>query len=212
NTATWEASTDEGYGQSPQDNLLAPFAFLAYEDSSTDTAVVEFVEATHSAYLPVIYHSFPPTIPVQISPENGAVLDTLIPDLVIDGGENPPYDIIRVYLGTSRYTMTPIHHLQSTADTLVLNSNLEPATEYFWRLCFVDDVDGADLQCSLIWSFTTGSGGIIPGIPTLSSPEDGATGIELDNISVSWEAVDNALLYEVFLHPQGDEFNYLIIT
>src|SRR5690606_33567379 len=83
----------------------------------------------------------------------------------------------------------PINVTEGTSHQL---TNLENETVYFWRVRSVND--GGVSEYSAHRSFTTIPA--IAGVPTLLSPDDEATLVELDE-NLTWNAVDGALSYDV---------------
>src|SRR5690606_33439805 len=83
----------------------------------------------------------------------------------------------------------PINVTEGTSHQL---TNLENETVYFWRVRSVND--GGVSEYSAHRSFTTIPA--IAGVPTLVSPADEATLVELDE-NLTWNAVDGALSYDV---------------
>ena len=74
--------------------------------------------------------------------------------------------------------------------------NLEPATAYYWRAWLTCGASYGPY--SEVWSFTTGSGGIILPGPTLVAPPDGST-VSSIPVTFRWDpvsgAVDSDMIY-----------------
>lgn len=77
-------------------------------------------------------------------------------------------------------------------DTTFVLSNLENDTRYYWRVC-AGNVAGTG-EYSEIWNFTTIIA--LPGLPLLSSPNNGATGIPVNTI-LTWNTVSQAASYHL---------------
>src|SRR5690606_38037174 len=75
---------------------------------------------------------------------------------------------------------------------------LENETIYYWRVRSVND--GGVSEYSNYRSFTTVPA--IEGVPTLISPDNEATLVEL-NENLTWSAVDGALSYDVQVSTDG---------
>lgn len=151
-------------------------------------------------YLPFVSLELPPCsrAPSLISPTNGSQLDTLVPELVFMKGTDPvSYTVITIadnpelYPGMAFYAhgggIGPIH--------MRMFYNLSPATTYYWR---VNDVCGADVSpYSEVFTFTTGSGGVILPAPTLVSPPDGEIEVG-EEVTFTWNSVAGAAGYQLF--------------
>jgi len=171
---------------------------LSYHISITSTQ-------SFTVYLPLVQRStLPCTVaPTLISPTNGSALDTLVPLLVYMRGTHPvSYTVISI--ADNPTFDTPIKYSSSGGalgpHQLRLFYNLEPATTYYWH---VYDVCGSvNSPHSSVFSFTTGSGGVILPAPALVSPADGTVGIGQETTLV-WDAVGGAVGYELFRCREG---------
>jgi hypothetical protein len=143
-------------------------------------------------YLPYVAHQYPPPTPtptstpqptgplppVQIAPANGVILDTICPSFSIDNSAiGQPARAELQYAPVPDFTSDVggflIGFFQGTV-TVPLFWNLNEGTTYYWRLR--SSFDGTDWgEWSGVWSFTTASGGALPGAPTLISPADQST-------------------------------------
>ena len=81
-----------------------------------------------------------------------------------------------------------------------LSQNLEPGTEYYWR---VQDVCGQTRgPVSAAFSFTAGSGGAILPAPTLTTPMSG-TLVMTNTVTLEWTAVPGAAHYNTLVRRVG---------
>ncbi len=164
--------------------------------------------ASTTLYLPLTperYPSFCVTPPTLISPANGSLLDTLIPVLVYKKGS---FDarLAKIYIADNPDFDHPILYSSSSSGVgpynLRLFHNLEPATTYYWR---VQDFCGSySSPFSEVFTFTTGSGGVILPAPTLLSPPDGTVNVG-EEITATWSSVTGAVGYQLWRRqsPRG---------
>jgi hypothetical protein len=84
--------------------------------------------------------------------------------------------------------------------------NLEPATTYYWRVRFVcKDTESPNSE---VWSFTTGSDGVLLPAPTLFAPPNGYVS-PLRSPTLLWNRVEGAHEYIVRYRPVGaTDYNY----
>jgi hypothetical protein len=156
-------------------------------------------------YLPLVSLELPPCsrAPSLISPSNGSQLDTLVPELVYMRGTDPvTYTVIAVADNPAfdQAIAYSSHGGGLGPRDLRLFENLEPATTYYWR---VNDVCGANVSpYSEVFTFTTGSGGVILLAPTLVSPPDGEVGVG-EEITFTWNSVSGAVGYQLFRCLEG---------
>jgi hypothetical protein len=215
NVATWTATTTEGYGQAPQELYTATFTMTQYTDESTDQAIVHIISPTGDMwdlYLPYLGDGTFPEYPKLVYPTNGEQLDTLIPTLEFDVGPSPGYPWARWYMATDPSQYGLFHNVPVTENTVKLGENLVPGTKYYWKVCFAETSSGPDMDCSPDWFFTSGSGGVLPGTPVLISPSDGATGVPLSSIVLSWSSAQDATQYKATIYEQGSLSRYSITT
>lgn len=160
-----------------------------------------------TVYLPLVQRTIIPpctTAPTLISPTNGSLLNTLAPTLIymrgtapvsytsISVADNPAFSTLVDLYGTAGGGLGPMQ--------LRLWKNLQPATVYYWR---VQDVCGSvHSPYSSVFSFTTGSGGVILPAPVLVSPVSGTLGIGQE-VTLTWNSVAGALGYQVWIYAVG---------
>jgi hypothetical protein len=216
NVATWTAVTTVGFGQEPVDDLEAAFTFTQYYDMDAASAVVNIISPTAASYdlfLPLIANGEAkvPEYPKLVSPLDNEELDTLIPQLEFDPGPSPADPSLKIYWGTQKTNLNNTATIPVSSSTYNFRNNLDEATKYYWKACFVD-AGGMDTDCSATWSFTTGSEGDKPAKPALATPANGATGIPLDNMMVTWNAVAGAIGYHAAFYVKGEGSSYGVIT
>jgi hypothetical protein len=173
------------------------------ENIRSDTGTDELIPPSFTIYLPLIQRGTSPTVPAMscsvaptlTSPLDNSSLDTLIPQFTYVNGTDPiSYTVISI--ADNPAFDTPIEYSMGGGGTgthqLTLFDNLEPATTYYWR---VNEVCGAvEGPFSSVFSFTTGSNGVILAAPNLVSPVNGTVGVEQEAI-LTWDAVGNAKGY-----------------
>ena len=160
----------------------------------------------HYSYLPAILNSFTPCVgrPTLIAPLDGSTVDTLRPLYQWDNGQYASATGCTVQVASDAafqdvvvwywfYVGQGIYHTRPM-DTL------NQRTTYFWRVALMcGDATG---PWSDVWSFTTGEG-TLPPAPSLISPANGAALASLP-VTLEWQAVQGATLYEVGLWEQGN--------
>ncbi len=131
--------------------------------------------------------------PTLVSPANGSLLNTLIPELQYISENEPNADWLNVAWSTTPDFSSWGGHLTTwPGDTSwKMFDNLEPATTYYWRAWFVCDEEAG--PSSSVWSFTTGSGGTVPAATTLLSPVNGS--IVVEPATFEWQPVSGAVEY-----------------
>ncbi|MCX6070846.1 MAG: hypothetical protein NTU91_08320 [Chloroflexi bacterium] len=103
--------------------------------------------------------SLPPTL---VEPLDGAIVDTLHPDLhhTAGGGSCIP-DGYAVYLGTdSDFAGEDPYSSFNLAFTTFIPDSLDDCTKYYWRVAPI--LDGAELPASEVWSFAVRTGPSCP--------------------------------------------------
>jgi hypothetical protein len=154
----------------------------------------------HMAYLPVAprAHFSPGAAPVLLSPANLANLQTLVPQLAYDAGNDPDASESAVQVAVDEeFQGILLDGLAGTPRGRVNYTvwfNLEPSTTYYWRTWLNYGQDQGPF--SEAWSFTTGSSGIIPQSPNPLDPADGGR-VFPGQVLLDWSAVAEAQSYEV---------------
>ncbi len=162
------------------------------------------VEGDSNAYLPVIVNigTNEPAGPILISPDDNAVLQTLIPTFRWDMGQPRPgvSTIACLAWGTSVDELDGCWVSGFGSNGLqqhIAHFNLEPDTLYFWRVGFIYDFNYDDIHWSGTRRFTTApAGGVVLPPPTLISPAN-ESAIPQDEIVLIWSEVAGAVRYDV---------------
>ena len=172
---------------------------LSYHPDSSITQVL-------TAYLPIVQHDLPPCFeaPTLISPTNGSNLDNLIPEFTYQRGTYPvTYTMIAI--SDDPAFSAPIQYYSyggGPGPTLVrLFRNLTPAITYYWRT--QDNCGPIYSPYSTVFTFTTGSSGVILPAPTLISPISGTVGVGQE-VTVTWSSVTGAVGYQLWYGPLGE--------
>ncbi len=179
---------------------------LSYHPDSSITQVL-------TAYLPIVQHDSPPCFeaPTLISPVDGSAINSLIAYLVyMRGTETVSYTTISI--ADNPAFDAPIQYFTSGGGIgpfqLRLFENLVAATTYHWRV--QDNCGSVDSPYSPVFTFTTGSGGVILPAPSLTSPVSGTIGLGQE-VTVTWGSVSGAVGYELWYGTLGGGHN-LIFT
>jgi hypothetical protein len=164
------------------------------------TSAITFTPA-FTTRLPAVFRGYAAcsTIPTLISPLDGSDLDTLVPLLTWDSGDNPNATTLHLQVAKASDFTRDAWSWSSKYSTIGVNAyrfgrNLDPNTIYFWRAWL--DCGETVGAYSDVWSFTTGSGGTILPAPALIAPTDGSTLTALP-VTLQWSAVDGAAEYRV---------------
>src|SRR5690606_38042207 len=126
-------------------------------------------------------------VPTLVSPDDEATLVELNENLTWNEVEGALSYDVQVSTDNTFGNVVPINVTDGTSHQL---TNLENETVYFWRVRSVND--GGVSEYSAHRSFTTIPA--ISGVPTLVSPDDEATLVEL-NDNLTWNEVERALSY-----------------
>jgi hypothetical protein len=156
-----------------------------------------------TAYLPLVFRNYVTCLaPTLISPTNGSLLNTLIPELKIQSNNSVGYSTIE-------YSHDPTFSVVSYATPgRRLWSNLLPATVHYWRAQSVCSYPTSMSLYSNVFTFTSGSGGTLLPAPILLNPPNGAVGVDLP-VALSWNAVPGAVEYQLWTHRIGDSFSFI---
>jgi hypothetical protein len=167
-----------------------------------------------TTYLPLIQRSLSTcaTAPTLISPTNGSPLNSLIAVLTYMRGTAPvSYTLIEI--ADNPAFNVPIEYSTSGGGLgpwqLRLFDNLQPATMYYWRV--QDNCGAANSPYSAVFSFTTGSGGVILPSPVLASPLSGTLGLG-QQVTLTWNSVAGAVGYRVKRGQPGSGGGILYFT
>jgi len=160
-------------------------------------------------YLPVVLKPYErcPAAGGLISPEDGASLHTLAPLFRWNPVSHPR--VTSYVLDTSlNREFTPFQFrewLGDLRDTHRMAANLPEATTIYWRVSLAC---GDELgPSSPVWSFTTGSGGVIPSAPSLVAPANGST-LADEQVTLQWAPVSGAVEYYV-TWSRKDAYRYI---
>jgi hypothetical protein len=156
----------------------------------------------NAIYLPLVQNNYNPSVPQLGLPQNGAVLDTLIPTFSWNMGTQPDGTVGCLALGTQPHpTGCQMSYLVNTPEReVVMWYNLLPNTVYYWRVGAVYNYDYDNKLWSDERSFTTGqAGGTILPAPIPVSPANNST-VSSTNVTLTWQSVTGAIEYDVLLH------------
>ncbi len=140
------------------------------------------------------------TIPTLITPPNGSNLTTIAPLFQWNLHTSPAATMMMMDVGLDAGFLVVVTNMSSTQKTGVatyrFGDNFDPATTYYWRSRLV--CGGGYGPYSEVWSFTTGSGGVILPAPAVISPPDGAT-VLLGSapVRLDWSPVSGAVEYQI---------------
>ncbi len=188
--------------------LLICFSLLY---SPSETAVGQETNTLNALYLPLVMK--PCVKPILLSPENASHVDTLIPSFTF---EIPPIttqiliilEISEEYgFANSAYSMGG--YMSGGTTTWQIFSNLEPATNYYWRV--KADCGNSSVCYSDIRNFTTGSAGEILPPPVLLLPEDQTT-TSSTQVVFDWEDVPGADKYTIHYQIEGSYWTLVPVT
>jgi hypothetical protein len=189
--------------------LLAWTAAAEGAQGRSASSVVGSGQASASpstVYLPAVFRGNPgcTTKPTLISPPNGSNLSTLSPLYMWDDGSNPAATASRLEIARDAAFTDVGASLRAGIHgqwEFRFSVNLSPSTTYYWR---------AFLECgsmrgpySDVWSFTTGSGGIVLPAPALVAPADGAT-VPSRMVTLQWSPVPGTVDYLVRWHKVSE--------
>jgi hypothetical protein len=147
------------------------------------------------------------TAPTLLGPPDGGTLDTRIPLLQWDSGNNPNATAVHLEIWRDPELTDWAYGFGSSYDTqgvheFRLNMNLDPATTHYWRGYLTCGITQGPY--SALWSFTTGSGGTILPAPELIAPANGTT-LPGTTAIVEWSPVAGAVEYWVWFSGGGSD-------
>jgi uncharacterized protein (TIGR02145 family) len=134
-----------------------------------------------------------PDIPVLSSPSNGATTISLTPTLTWSTASRATTYRVQVSTTTTFASRVADDSLLSVANKTI-STALNSSTKYYWRVNAKNT--GGTGSWSATWGFTTGT--TAPGVPTLTSPGNGATTTSLTP-ALTWNTVSGATTYRVQL-------------
>jgi hypothetical protein len=157
-----------------------------------------------TVYLPATFNHYS-TVPILTSPANGSNLNTLVPLLRWNMGSIPNAVEARVQLSSdpqfSQINASIYSDVQGGGEFQLL-WNLSPSTRYYWRAFVV--YNGTERYYSDVWTFVTGSNGVILPAPQLTTPINGVT-TPSTQVTFQWSAVEGAIEYVVWISPIGQQ-------
>ena len=146
--------------------------------------------------------------PTLVAPANGSTLNTLSPLYEYNSNVASDATTLRLQVSEDPGFTTSVQSLWSSpgSSSFRFPRNLEPATTYYWRTWFMfDDTEG---PYSEVWSFTTGSGGIILPAPDLTAPADGS--VKSIPVFLQWDSVNSTVQYLLKWRVAGEgRYSYL---
>lgn len=157
-------------------------------------------------YLPLILT--PPgscgSAPTLISPTDGSSSQPLIPTFKWENGDVTEVTEVSLFLSLQEDDFPDHWEYWVTSSNRYFEEeqydrdNLDPDTTYYWQVWL--KCGEVESPHSEVWSFTTGSDGLILPAPTLVSPENGAEiWSSMLPITLDWLPVDGATKYKVIL-------------
>ena len=162
-----------------------------------DISFTDYITVTAN-YLPAIFKKPVPcsTIPTLIYPSNEQILDTIIPEFTWNLGNGPDATLSRMQIAKdsdfSQIRWDMWGGSVSGIEVLRIWNNLEPATIYYWRAWLMcGDTQG---PYSAVWSFTTGSDGVLLPAPDLIAPPNGSS-VLAPTVNLQWSSVPGAVDY-----------------
>ena len=139
----------------------------------------------------------PPVAPELVSPGDGATNVELNPTLIWKASETAEYYTLQ--LSTDSQFTDLIVELENITDTSYVQGELSENTIYYWRVNASNDAGTSDWSAA--WSFTTVMA--IPEVPTLASPNNGATNISVDTVLI-WIDSERAESYQLQVSTESN--------
>ena len=196
--------------------ISTPAPVAAYSDrpALASSVVQATLLVTRYAYLPLLKNEYIPCtrLPTLSSPANGAHLTTLVPTLVYMRGTAPVSQTLIYIADNSNFNAPQVYGTSGGSYgpfSLKLFDNLQPATQYYWR---VRDQCGTTYSpYSTVFTFTTGSGGVLLPAPILVKPITGTIGL-IKPVTLTWNIVSGAAGYQVHYGMVGSGGYTLVET
>ncbi|MDI6735493.1 MAG: carboxypeptidase regulatory-like domain-containing protein [bacterium] len=150
-----------------------------------------------------------PAKPTLISPSNESTISSLQPSF--DWNDAAYATSYRIQVANNSDFSSPVIDKSGlTGSSYNHTSNLSVNTKYYWRVRASNVVGNGDWSNS--WWFKTPS---LPSTPSLSSPSNGKTITDTDDVTLSWSSVSNASSYRIqvdnnsdFSSPEKDSTEY----
>jgi hypothetical protein len=138
------------------------------------------------------------SVPTLLSPASGSSPDTIAPLFQWDDGNDSGATQLRLAVSKDPDFASSAASLWSYYSPgqhqFRFSRNFDPATTYYWRAWHMcGDTPG---PYSEVWSFTTGSGGMILPAPALVAPANGST-LPSTKATLQWSSVSGAEEYVV---------------
>jgi hypothetical protein len=167
---------------------------LAYNSTITFTPAF-------TIYLSAVFKNYDPclTTPTLISPTNESNLNTLIPLFKWNSGSNPCATEARMEISRdSQFSQIFLSAWSATqgVQEYKMHTNLDPSTTYYWRVVLI--CEGNEDLYSDMWTFTTGSDGVILPASELITPINGIT-TSSTIVTFEWAAVEGAIDYVLWI-------------
>jgi hypothetical protein len=195
--------------------------------ASLPSAGAEPLSAAAVLYLPLVLSAHPAPTPTAtldpippgrdkpelVSPSPGVQLNTLSPELTwrsagdhwygIDISTDPQFSTLAV-------SVAPSTHCGGPEYSLILLTNLEPATLYYWRAGY-DNQTGITIWSDTWWFTTPDPSGVLPSAPQPALPADGSTVGSLTPC-LAWQGPDGASMYHITLGVRGSLFTFSVLS
>jgi len=144
----------------------------------------------------------PAYVPNLSGPYKGAVNENLSPFLLWYRVGNVDYFSVEVSTNSSFTNL--VYKIDSLTETRIQIKDLAEQRTYYWRVRAVNKY--GSMGWTETWFFTTG---MLPSVPVLSSPSDGAIGVSLPPI-VTWNTSEGAQYYNLQVATDSSFSNLVI--
>jgi WD40 repeat protein len=181
----WKISTEDNsytYSEYPSEQLAVAAFADRIASGTADGSVIVWRLQTSTVDL---------SRPVLISPANGSTDQPMPVTLQWNSVIGATSYTVQVATDTTFVTGIVFDEGNIT-DTTKLVTSLTPSKKYFYRV--KAQGGGGSSPWSLVWSFTTGTGG--PPAPALTFPEDKAKNVST-TVALTWQGVSGATYYKV---------------